>query len=152
MRKAAYSCKRVICPNASLIGDSTRIAKPGHWIVWRDGEAWRVGRVMGRIEKNDGPNYYAGHIVAMCLSTDLESAGIRWVNPADVTHCSESAPAQMLAWISGPEWVKNKKDIARLIAMAQHGTTSERYIGTRNDADKPYNSRPEYAAQWVMGE
>jgi hypothetical protein len=154
MRKAQYDMQRVICKNASCIGYSSNVAKPGYWVSWRDGANAAgplIGRVIGRIAKTDGQgNDCAGFLAVMSLGMEATHAWIRWVDPADVTACYEKPPADLLAWITGNEWVKNKGDIARMIAMSEHGTLSESFIATRNDPSKPYNSRPAYVAQFIL--
>ena len=159
MRKARYSLKKVICRNSSCIGYSSVTAKPGYWIAWRDcpvvgqplPEA-RYGRVLGRIDETDRDGTDCkGWLAVMRLSMELTHASIAWVNPADVTHVYEKPPADLLAWITGAEWVKNKDDIARILAMSEHGTTSDQFIASRNDPEKAYNARPQYVKQFILG-
>lgn len=152
MRKATYSTKQVICKNASGIGYSQNKARPGYWIAWNDGNTPRIGRVMGRIDRTDGVNPLdcAGYIAVMRLFMECTHAGVSWVDPATVTHCYAKAPADLLQWITGDAWVKSPKDIARLVAMSEHGTTSESFIATRNDPDKAYNARAAYIDQFIL--
>lgn len=153
MRKANYDCKRVICKNSSGLGYSSNVAKPGYWIAFKGGSGEQcIGRVLGRIAETDRQGAdCAGCLAVIRLHMESTHAGIAWVNPNDVTHCYEKPPADLLAWITGSEWVKNKGDIARIIAMAQHGTTSESFIATRNDPEKAYNARPSYIKQFILG-
>lgn len=151
MRKARYDMRQVVCPNASCIGHSSNIAKPGYWITWNMHGSLRTGRVLGRIAECDDDGYdCAGFLVVMMLHVGHMHAGIQWIEPTTVTECYDKPPKELFAWITGDDWVKNKGDIARLIAMSEHGTTSESYIATRNDPDKPYNSRPGYNEQYIL--
>jgi len=151
MRKAKYSGKKVICKNSSLIGYSANVAKPGYWVTWSEGEERNTGRVIGRIDRtdNDGEDC-AGFLAVMRLSESLTHAGVRWVDPADIVSCYATAPADLLAWITGKDWPKDAAGILRLIAMSQHGTCSNEYIASRDDDDKPYNARPEFNAQYSL--
>lgn len=150
MRKARYDMKRVICKYASLIGSSTRIAKPGHWVAL-DTSYRMVGRVLGRVAEcdRDGADC-KGYLAVVVFHGGHGFCGIRWVHPDDVRECYEHAPQRILAWLTGDEWVKNKGDIARIIAMSGYGTLSEDYIETRDDPEKAYNSRPEYVQQFLL--
>jgi hypothetical protein len=155
VRRAKYSAKKVYLPNASTLGFGVRYAKPGSWITWEtDGCAPNTGRVLGRIDETarDGLENCDGWLAVMALSRDMGHAHVRWVNPADVYQCQESPPAALLAWITGEEWPTHRRDIPRLIAMSEHGTCSNEYIASRNDPAKPYNARPEYVAQFILGE
>lgn len=160
MRKARYSMKQVICRNSSLLGFSSNLAKPGYWVAWRDSPVvgqplpeLRIGRVLGRIEEAEGYNLpkCAGFLAVVALTMECTHAGVRWVNPADVTQCYEKPPAELLAWLTGDAWVKNKNDIARIVAMSEHGTLSDRYIANRDNPDQAYNARPEYIKQFILG-
>ena len=152
MRKAKYDLRKVICPNSSCIGFSNNTAKPGYWITWKTDEThYGIGRVLGRIAKTDHDGSdCAGYLAVMALFMESTHAGVRWVDPREVTTCYEKPPADLLAWITGADWVKNAKDVARMVAMSEHGTTSDDYIATRNDPDKAYNARPEYVAQFIL--
>lgn len=152
MRKAKYDMRRVICKNSSCIGNSSNIAKPGFWIVYCDDSGKQyAGRVLGRIAETDRDGKdCAGHLAVMRLHTGMRSAGIAWVHPDSVRDVYEHPPAALLEWITGPEWVKSAADIARIIAMDQHGTTCESFIDSRHAPDKAYNSRPEYVQQWIL--
>lgn len=153
MRKARYDMKQVICPKASCLGFSSNVARPGYWITWDSGAGSpTVGRVLGRIAEDDyGSPRVVGHIAVMALFSDLTHAGVRWVAPDEVRSCHIDPPADLLAWITGRDWVKNKVDIHRLIAMSEHGTCSDDYIHKRNDPEQAYNARPEYVAQFIIG-
>lgn len=154
MRKATYSLKKVVCKNSSCIGHSSNVAKPGYWITWQNtptGTHEGVGRVLGRIDNASWDGVpVIGHLAVIRLFADMTFAGIAWVHPDDVTSVHEQAPAQLLAWITGDEWVKNKHDIARIVAMSQHGTLSEQFIANRDKPEQAYNARPEYVAQFVL--
>ena len=166
MRKAKYSAKKVRLPNASTIGYGMYYAKPGNWITWGDpqedgSKQHRCGRVLGRIECAAyeiglGTQDCAGWLGVMQLSDDMTHAYVRWVNPDWVEVCHEKPPVQLLDWITGRDWPKQGKDVARLIAMAHYGTCSESYISQRDDPEKPYNGRnglisaDEYNAQYVL--
>jgi len=157
MRKAKYDRKQVICRNASCIGYSSNIARPGYWIRYNVGESgsqWainRLGRVLGRIAHADADgNDCRGFLAVMRLAVSGTAAFVDWVNPDMVRECYERPPANLFAWITGEEWVSTHDDIARIIAMAQHGTTCEEYIATRDNPEKPYNARPEYRDQFVI--
>lgn len=151
MRKFKMSGRRVICRNASLIGYSTNVARPGSWIVFNDGAGLRVARVLGRIERTDnGGEDCRGWIAAVRMSIDATSASIAWVNPADVVQCLDAPPHQLLSWITGADWPTDAAGRARAVAMGEFGTLSEQFIETRDDPAKPYNSRPEYATQWTL--
>lgn len=152
MRRAKYDMRQVICKNSSIIGYSSNIAKPGHWVMWRDIGFRSVGRVIGRIAETDrGGENCAGYIAVMRLTTELTHAMVAWVNPLFVTHCYAQPPQDLLTWITGSEWVRSKADIARLVAMAQHGTTADQYIANRDNPEQPYNCRPEYVQQFILG-
>ena len=142
MRKARYDMQQVICRNASHIGYSTKRAKPGYWVAYNNLGDTHIGRVLGRIAETDRQGFDCkGFLAVMVLGIECTHAGVQWVDPSFVTHCYEHAPHDLLTWITDPtNWVSNKGDITRLIAMAQHGTTSNQFIATRNDADKPYNN------------
>lgn len=151
MRKARYSLKQVILPKASTLGYGQWRAKPGYWILYHVGTENRLARVLGRIDETDSDGMNCtGYIAAIRLMSDASHAFVDWVNPADVTYCLEKPPSALLAWITGDEWVKNKENIAHIIAMAQYGTLSESFINSRNEPDKEYNTRPEYAKQWIL--
>jgi hypothetical protein len=166
MRRAKYSAKKVYLPKASTIGYGTYYAKPGFWLTWADPQqngntVRRNGRVLGRIECAAyeiglGTQDCVGWIAVMQLADDMTHAYVRWVNPEWVEICYEKPPAQLLAWITGDEWPKQGKDVARLLAMANYGTCSESYISQRNDPEKPYNGRnglisaDEYNSQYVL--
>lgn len=145
MLKARYDLQQVICRHSSGIGHSVHIARPGSWIVTNDAV---TGRVLGRIAEADGAPECKGWIAAIMLHN--HSAGIAWIHPYEVTLVYEHPPARLLAWLTGPDWVRSKHDIARIIAMDQHGTLQEQFIATRDDPEKAYNARPEYAAQWIL--
>jgi hypothetical protein len=151
MRKARYDLQQVICRNSSLLGYATRVVRPGYWVAWTMSNDLRVGRVMGRVAETDldGANC-AGWLVVMLLDSTHSHAYTVWVDPLWVTYAVEKPPKELLTWITGDEWVKNKEGLHRLLAMSQHGTTSEQYIASRNDPDKPYNSRPAYVSQWIL--
>lgn len=149
MRRARYDLKQVICKNSSCIRHSSNIARPGYWITYG---AHNTGRVLGRIAETDRPNDCVGYLAVMRLSPGMQSAGIDWVNPSTVTNVYSTPPAQLLAWITAPDWVESKHDIARIIAMDQHGATQEQFIATRDDPDKAYNARPEYVAQFILSD
>lgn len=154
MRKARYDMRQVICRNSSCLGYSSIYAKPGYWVAYRglSGEAC-IGRVLGRIAETDrGSPNCAGHLAVMRLFMECTHAGIAWVNPDDVTHCYAKPPRDLLAWITGDDWVQSKRDIARIIAMDQHGTTSDSFIASRDEPDKAYNARPQYVAQFILGD
>lgn len=151
MQKARYDLRKVICKNSSGIGYSSNVAKPGYWVVCRISEtaAPTMGRVIGRIaESQNGAG--VGHLAVMCLGMGGTFAMVRWVDPDLVLECYEKPPAQLLAWLTADDWVKNKDDIARLVAMNQHGSTSEQFIGNRNDPQNAYNARPEYVRQFIL--
>ena len=148
MRKARYDLKQVICPKASCLGHSSNVAKPGYWIAF--GPAQTIGRVLGRIAETDGPNNCKGHLAVIRLSCEATHAHIAWVDPQEVTACYSAPPAKLLAWLTGSEWVKDKGDIARIIAMSQHGTLSESYIDNRDKPEQAYNARPEYVQQFIL--
>ena len=145
MRKARYDLKQVICPNASTLGYSIRVARPGYWVETREG---RYCRVLGRIAESDGSNECAGYLSVIALYTC--SAALRWLHPCDVNACYEHPPAQLFQWLTGPDWVKSPKDIARIIAMHEHGTLQEQFIVNRDLPDQAYNARPEYVAQFIL--
>lgn len=150
MRKAKYDLRMVVCRKASCLGYSSNVAKPGYWVsfVGDSGESC-LGRVVGRIAKTDGLDC-RGYLAVMRLSMECTHAFVTWVNPDDVRHCYKKPPAALLNWITGAEWVKSAADVARLIAMSRHGTTSDQFIATRDDPEKAYNARPEYVNQWVL--
>jgi len=153
MRKARFDLKQVVCRNSSCLGYSSNIARSGYWITYRQGGTGdvRAARVMGRIAETDRDGEdCSGWVIAMKLNADLRSTFIVWINPEWITDCYETPPADLLAWIAGDAWVKNKCDIVRLVAMAEHGTTSNTYIGNRDNPDQAYNARPEYMAQFVL--
>lgn len=143
MRKARYDLQQVLCRHSSTLGHSTCIAKPGYWIT----TAFSTARVLGRIAE---PYECKGWLAVVSLHTGHRSAGIRWLDPKEVTACYAQPPQQLLAWITGPDWVKNKSGIARIIAMSEHGTLQEQFIATRDDPEKAYNCRPEYAQQFIL--
>lgn len=152
MRKAKYDMRQVICSNASCIGYSSNVARPGYWIrVKHEPACPTVGRVLGRIAETDrGGMDCAGWLAVVTLHGSLRFAGIRWINPADVIECYEKPPADLLTWITGAEWVKNKDDIARIVAMSEHGTLSDEFIGNRDNPDQAYNARPAYVSQFIL--
>lgn len=143
MRKARYDLKQVICPNASTIGYSTYVAKPGYWIT----TAFSTARVLGRIAE---PYECKGWLAVVSLLQGHRSAGIRWIDPKEVTAVYATPPAQLFQWLTGPDWVKSPKDIARIIAMHEHGTLQEQFIANRDLPDQAYNARPEYAQQFIL--
>lgn len=153
MRKARYDMKQVICPNASLIGYGQYIVRPGYWIAYRGNTENKIeiGRVLGRIAETDrGGDDCKGYLAVIRLIMEATAGGIAWVNPVDVVYALEKPPRNFLAWITGDDWVKNKGDIARIIAMCQHGTLSESYIENRFDPEAAYNARPEYVKQFIL--
>jgi hypothetical protein len=79
-------------------------------------------------------------------------ASVRWVDPREVWECYEHPPRDMLDWITQPAWVKSKHDIARVIAMSEHGTLSESFIVKRDDPANAYNARPAYVSQFILEE
>jgi hypothetical protein len=152
VRKAKYDRRKVICRKASCIGYSSNVAKPGYWVSFVGGSGELcIGRVIGRIAETDFEGTDCrGYLAVMTLSCECTHSFVRWVNPDDVRHCYETPPAALLTWITGADWVKSAADVARLIAMSQHGATSDQFIATRNDPEKAYNARPEYVNQWVL--
>ena len=150
MRKARYSLKQVICKNSSCIGHSSNVAKPGYWLTYKINGATATARVLGRIDATDEGIPCVGYLAVVRLHFGGTFAGIAWVHPDEVTDVYQNPPAELFAWITGAEWVKNKHDIARIVAMSEHGTLSESYIASRNDPEKAYNARPEYINQFVM--
>lgn len=152
MRKAKYDLRKVVCPNSSCLGYSSNIAKPGYWIAWDDGNGPQLGRVLGRIADTDvGGKVCEGYIAVVRLMMECTHAGVSWVDPKSVTRCYVKPPRHLLAWITGDVWVNSAKDIARIVAMSEHGTLSESFITTRDDPEKAYNARPEYVAQFILG-
>lgn len=155
MRKAKYDLKQVICPNASCIGHSSNVARPGYWVRFTglSGESC-MGRVLGRIAvaENAGPDSTScrGMLAIIRLHGCAQSAGITWVRREDVTECYAKPPRDLFAWITGDDWVKSAKDIHRIVAMDQYGTLQEQFIASRNDPEKAYNARPEYVAQFIL--
>lgn len=154
MRKARYDLRRVVCPNATLLGSATRIAKPGYWVYFNQGAgAPTMGRVLGRIVETDRDGKdCAGYLAVIAWHGMHGFCGVRWVDPAEVTECHANPPRAILEWLTGAEWVKNKNDIARIVAMSQHGTLSDSYIGNRDNPEQAYNARPEYVRQFILGE
>lgn len=152
MRKFRMSGRKVICPNASTLGYSTNTARPGSWIMYTTDGAPIVARVLGRIEATDrqGMLECTGWLAVVRLHGGMTGASVAWVDPADVLECRDNPPAEMLAWITGSDWPKDAAGRARVVAMSEHGTLSEQFITTRDDPAKPYNSRPEYVAQWAL--
>lgn len=150
MRKARYDLRKVVCPNSSYLGYSSNVAKPGYWITWvGDHPGFNVGRVLGRIAETDGPDC-KGWLAVITLFSSHNAAGIRWIKPTWVNTVYEKPPAKLLAWITGETWVKNKHDIARIIAMSEHGTLQEQFIENRDNPDQAYNARPEYIQQFIL--
>ena len=153
MRRAKYSAKKVRLPNVPVFGFNVQEAKPGHWVMWDEGSR-RVGRVLGRIEHaqfNDGNlEDVRGWLAVMQLSDNMTHAYIRWIDPARVVECYEKPPAALLAWITGDEWAKRGADVARYVAMSEHGTTCNEYIATRDDPKKPYNRNADFAKQYEL--
>lgn len=152
MRKARYDMRQVICKNASLLGSATRIVRPGYWVTFDQGAgAPTMGRVLGRIAETDrdGENC-AGWLAVIAFFAGHGFCGVRWVNPDDVREAYANPPRAILEWLTGPQWVKSAADIARIVAMSQHGTLSEAYIGNRDNPDQAYNARPEYVAQFIL--
>ena len=156
MRKAKYSMRQVVCRNSSCIGYSSNVARPGYWVMYRgDSEGLRMARVLGRIEYAQfvhgarTPDV-RGSLAVIRLTMGGTHANIAWVDPGDVVECYEKPPAALMAWITGPDWVKSKRDIARILAMSEYGTTSEEFISSRDDPAKPYNARPEFCAQYII--
>lgn len=143
MRKAQYDRKQVICKNSSFIGYSTRIAKPGYWIVFRLSETKTcMARVLGRIASCDSQGFdCTGWLAVMRLGDSGRHTWVNWVNPDDVLECYETAPYNLLSWLTGENWVKTKDDIERIVAMSEHGTTCTSYIDSRDDPEKPYNRK-----------
>lgn len=153
MRRARYDMRQVICPNSSGIGYSSVIARPGYWIAWDEGDGQRFGRVLGRIAESEhftGAENCAGYIAAVRLTCELTHAYVAWVKPDTVQACYEKPPAALLAWLTGPDWVKSKGDIARIVAMSQHGTLSDHFIGNRDKPEQAYNARPAYVDQFIL--
>jgi hypothetical protein len=151
MRKARYDMKQVICPNASLIAYGTRVVRPGYWIEFKVGSNRELGRVLGRVAETDRDGIdCTGHLAVIRLICEGTAGGICWVPPADVIYALEKPPAKFLAWITGDEWVKSQDDIARIVAMNEHGTLSESYIENRDNPDQAYNARPEYIKQFIL--
>lgn len=151
VRKAKYDLRKVVCRKASCLGYSSNVAKPGYWVSFVGGsDELCIGRVIGRIAKTDGADC-RGYLAVMRLTMESTHAFVAWVNPDDVRHCYEKPPAALLTWITGSDWVKSAADVARMVAMSQYGTTSDEFIATRNDPEKAYNARPEYAEQFILG-
>lgn len=151
MRKARYDMKQVVCPNASTLGYGKNIVRPGYWVRFAHGAGDEIGRVLGRIAETDRDgNACKGFLAVIRLICEGTAGGIAWVDPRDVTYALEKPPAKFLAWITGDEWVKSKDDIARIIAMHEHGTLSESYIENRDNPDQAYNARPEYIKQFIL--
>lgn len=149
MRKAKYDLRKVICPNASCIGYSSNVAKPGYWIAY--GSDRRIARVLGRIAETDRDGTDCkGWLAVIRMGMECTSGFIDWVNPSDVRHCYAKTPADFLTWLTGTDWVQSKNDIHRIIAMNEHGTLSDQFIATRNDPAKPYNARPLYVDQFIL--
>lgn len=155
MRRAKYSAKKVYLPNATSIGYCVKWAKPGYWIMWNaQPGVLSVGRVLGRIEWaqfNEGNREdVRGYLAVMALADDCTHAYVRWVAPKEVACCQEKPPRALLDWITGDKWAKRGADVGWYIALAEHGTTSDSYIATRDDPAKAYNARPEYVAQFII--
>lgn len=150
MRKARYDMRQVICPNSSCIGYSSNIAKPGYWVTVREGlSAPYLARVLGRVAETDRDGLDCkGHLAVVRLFDT--HCTVRWVHPYSVQDCFEKPPAKLLAWLTGDEWVKRKDDIARIVAMSEHGTLSESYIANRDNPEQAYNARPEYVKQFIL--
>ena len=151
MRKARYDMRKVICKNASCIGSSSNVARPGYWVTWTEANRTFTGRVLGRIAETDrdGANC-SGYLAIVRLHSGMQSAGICWVHPDSVSDCWQKPPAALLTWITGDEWVSNKDDIARIVAMSEHGSMQEQFIANRGDPEHAYNSRPAYVQQFIL--
>lgn len=153
MRTATYDRKSVICKNASTLGYGVQTAKPGSWIsFYTDGRyssqrSQSVGRVLGRVASVNSPDgedkTVVGHLLVMKLDVSTFSSYPAWINPLDVTNCRDRPPVELMRWITGDEWVSKDADILRMLRMSDYGTTSEEYIASRNDDDKPYNESAE---------
>lgn len=153
MRKARYDMQQVVCRNSMCLGYSSNIAKPGYWVAYKDAPdaPTQIGRVLGRIAETtyDGVNC-AGYLAVVRLLMEHTGAAVTWVHPATVTACYEKPPKELMAWLTGDEWVKSKHDIARIIAMSEYGSLSESFIADRNNPENAYNARPEYVAQFIL--
>jgi hypothetical protein len=145
MRRAKYSAKKVRLPNVPFFGFNVQHAKPGYWVTWAKGGVAHSGRVLGRIDQAEFNGQdrepVTGWLAVMALSEHMTHAFIRWIDPAWVTECAEQPPRALLDWITGTDWPTRGADVGRLIAMCEHGTTSEQFIATRDDPAKPYNDR-----------
>jgi hypothetical protein len=138
VKPAKYDRRQVVCPNSSCLGYSSNIAKPGYWVATES----NLGRVLGRVN--------GSMLAVVFLGMEATSAFVRWVDPKDIRACYEKPPRNLLAWITSDTWVSSHADIHKIVAMSEYGTLSESYIATRDDPEKPYNSRPEYVQQFVL--
>jgi hypothetical protein len=124
MRKFTLDNRKVICPNASLLGDGKRILKRGDCFAYCDANGKQLfARSLGRISSvdSDGDDC-RGWIHAMVLGSRF--VYIRWINPADVESIYPT-PTKLSAFFFSPDLPYSGEEITDLI---EYGTLSEYYM------------------------
>ena len=88
--------KKVRLPNARHSGFCVTFAKRGFWITSTMMSDEHVGRVVGRVVC-EGKVY----VEAIMLSTDLQHAFARWIDPETIQSCHRHSPHECMAFMLG---------------------------------------------------
>jgi len=126
MRTIQIDNRKVIAPNATLLGSATRTIKAGTFFIWNDAGQLRQCRSLGRIAScdSDGDDC-AGYVLAMVLHASATLAFERWVNPAEIVEAYADSPAALAAFFFAPTLPYDAQTMRRLM---EYGTTTNRYV------------------------
>lgn len=124
-RFARYLRKKVKLPNVRFFAYSRPVAEVGDWLVYREGDQFRVGRMFASLA---GTGDSDGHIAVLTLDDCASHAHFRWVDPKDVI---ESEPhragrREFLQWFAG-DWPRRFKP-ETIVKLVEYGTLCADHI------------------------
>jgi hypothetical protein len=97
-RTVTVSQEKVICPNASTLGYSTNVARPGDFITTDAGDNCRV---LGKIIENDSRSTFNGYLLALVFGSNDSFLMERWIDPASVVSVlPPSEVIHLLRWFA----------------------------------------------------
>ncbi len=126
---ATIDGRKVICPNATLLGFATLTARVGSFLIYRDSSgACHYARMIGRVAYAPALAGDAGpvknFILGMVLSSSMQGAFERWIDPLSVIEVHDTPPAALLAFFAGPL----PCDAQTLRRVMEHGTVQDQFI------------------------
>jgi hypothetical protein len=121
-------------PNARSPGGGPVYVEKGSIVryrVSRDSAVYLWARVLDRIVYDDAGKRLPGKwLRVLALTESGDSGHVRWIPIESINHCHKT-PTDFLSWFfsDGPA----KIDPETIVAMAEHGSLSERYISAALD-------------------